>query len=298
MPKEFGKSGLRNEETKKATITLEGNKRKRSMGGATKSGIVSENQTKFPMPVLLTCPHGGIARLNPKRVDSNLPPGCSKLDFSVDSDLLTIHLTESIAANIFSLSRKEIYKKIALVHRRFVDFNRDAKCAFENSNDNRAKYIYNEYHNGILETIKKMHERNKNGARFLFDIHGTQESDADIYFGTDAKNSEGSTICGLLELNPNTLWDDDTGLIKLLKDRGYKTCPKEIGDDELSKLDGGTTVRNYGGCNVNQRVEAIQCEIAPKFRNEDDLPQLENLARDMAECMFMFVSRYISGTNS
>ena len=120
-----------------------------------------------------------------------------------------------------------------------------------------------------------MHQMNTNGSRFLFDIHGTQESDADIYFGTDAKNCEGSTICGLLGLNPNALWDD-TGLIKLLKDRGYKTCPNEPGDEKLSKLDGGTTVRNYGGCNVSQRVEAIQCEIAPRFRNEHDLPQLEN----------------------
>lgn len=296
MTKEFGKFGPKSEESKHATIT-EVDEGTTLIGNAVISGIEAENQTNFPMPVVLTCPHGGIARLSPKRVDSNLPYGCSKLDFSDDSDLLTIHLTESIAANIFSLHKKEVYKKIALVHRRFVDFNRDAACAFENSNDDRAKYIYNEYHGGILETIKKMHERNKNGSRFLFDIHGTQESDADIYFGTDAKNPEGSTICGLLTLNPDALWDE-TGLIKLLKDRGYKTCPKEKDDDELSKLDGGTTVRNYGGCKINQRVEAIQCEIAPKFRNEDDLPQLEKLAMDMAECMFTFVSHYIPETNS
>ena len=30
-------------------------------------------------------------------------------------DLLTIHLTESIAANIYNLSEKKVYKKIALV---------------------------------------------------------------------------------------------------------------------------------------------------------------------------------------
>ena len=33
------------------------------------------------------------------------------------------------------------------------------------------------------------------------------------------KTVKDSTICGLLGLNPNALWDD-TGLIKLLKDRG------------------------------------------------------------------------------
>lgn len=106
---------------------------------------MTEDQTKFPIPVLPTYLHGGITRLSPKRVDSNLPPGCSTLNFSDDSELLTIHLTESIAANIYNLSEKKVYKKIALVHRRFVDFNRDAECAFENSNDNRAKYLYDKY---------------------------------------------------------------------------------------------------------------------------------------------------------
>src|SRR5512132_2277397 len=102
MTKEFGKFGPKSEESKHATIT-EVDEGRTLIGNAVISGIEAENQTNFPMPVVLTCPHGGIARLSPKRVDSNLPSGCSKLDFSDDSDLLTIHLTESIAANIFSL---------------------------------------------------------------------------------------------------------------------------------------------------------------------------------------------------
>ena len=72
---------------------------------------MTEDQTKFPMPVLLTCPHGGIARLSPKRVDSNLPPGCSTLNFSDDSDLLTIHLTESIAAIYIICQKRKFIKK-------------------------------------------------------------------------------------------------------------------------------------------------------------------------------------------
>ena len=229
--KRIWKFWLKNEQTKKDTISLDENKSKRSTGGAGKSGSESDTQTKFPMPFFL---HVRMVVL-PSRVERELV-----LIFLLVVILarivifLTIHITESIALNIFSLFEKEVYRKIALIHRRFVDFNRDAKCAFENSNDKRAEYIYNEYYDGILETIKKMHQMNTNGSRFLFDIDGTQESDADIYFGTDAKNCEGSTICGLLGLNPNALWDD-TGLIKLLKDRGYKTCPNEPGDDESIK---------------------------------------------------------------
>ena len=33
-------------------------------------------------------------------------------------------------------------------------------------------------------------------------------------------NPTGSTIWGLLERNPNALWDDN-GLVKLLQERGY-----------------------------------------------------------------------------
>ena len=68
---------------------------------------------------------------------------------------------------------REVYRNIALVHRSFVDFNRDPECAFESSNDDLGKRIYNKYHDGILETIKKMYIQNKHGLRFLFDFHGT-----------------------------------------------------------------------------------------------------------------------------
>ena len=72
---------------------------------------LTEDQTKIPIPVLLTCPHGGIARLSPKRVDTKLPPGCSRDNFSDDSDLLTIHLTESISAKYIICQKKKFIKK-------------------------------------------------------------------------------------------------------------------------------------------------------------------------------------------
>ena len=70
MPKEFGKFGLKNEQIKKDTLPLDENKSKRSIGDASKSGIESDTQTKFPLPVLLTCPHGGIVKSSPKRDSS------------------------------------------------------------------------------------------------------------------------------------------------------------------------------------------------------------------------------------
>jgi N-formylglutamate amidohydrolase len=241
-------------------------------------------------PVLLTCPHGGTVKVSPARKKSKLPSSCDPDQFTKDSDLDTLELTQSIALNLYRLSRTDVYTNVTLVHRRFVDFNREAECAFEPSNDHLAEHLYNEYHNGIKKIIKKMRNQNNQGLCFLFDIHGTAETDADVYFGTDSTNPAGSTICGLLERNPKALWDDN-GLLKLLKERGYSTVPASMNDHEFPSLDGGTTVKRYGGCDVNPRVEAIQCEVSSELRENE--VEREKFAKDMAACILQFISPYI-----
>ena len=74
-----------------------------------------------------------------------------------------------------------------------------------------------------------MYNQNNQGLRFLFDIRCTEEAGADIYFGTDSTKPTWSTICGLLERNPNALWDVN-GLLKLLLERGYSTVPSTMND--------------------------------------------------------------------
>jgi N-formylglutamate amidohydrolase len=251
---------------------------------------------KSPMPVLFTCPHGGREKLEQTRERDicNLPtPPCSRKKFSTEKDRRTKELTEKIIQNIVNLNAREVYSQIANVHRAYVDLNRSPKCAFETSTNQLAEKTYNKYHNGILETIKKMYIQNDTGLCFLFDIHGTEQNNpddgtsVDIFFGTDHHK----TICGLMEVNPKALWDN-TGLIKLLQDKGYHTYPQIMGQDEFDKLDGGTTIKKYGGRNVKQRVEAIQCEVHSYFRINKQ--RREQFARDFAECILTFVTPYIS----
>jgi predicted SnoaL-like aldol condensation-catalyzing enzyme len=124
-----------------------------------------------------------------------------------------------------------------------------------------------------------------------FDFHGTDNTEAQLFFGTDARtNPHKSTICGLLERNAKALWDD-TGLLRLLQDKGYSTMPRNIDDSEHQSFDGGLTVTKYGGCDVNQRVEAIQCEIAADLRERSNRLKF---TVDMAECILKFVRPYIS----
>ena len=246
------------------------------------------------IPVLFTCPHGGRVEFLPIRDDdSNVT--CGTGEFKTKSDNNTIEVTEGIALNIFRLSTRHVYKTIAIADRSFVDFNREPNCAYA-SNDVFAKHLYDEYHNEILNTIGEIHGHNNQGLSFLFDFHGTNNTEAELFFGTDARiNPNNSTICGLLKRNPNALWDEDTGLLKLLQKKGYSTIPRDINDSEHSSFDGGLTVKKYGGCNENQRVEAIQCEITADLRDKSRRLQF---TVDMAECILKFVTPYISNTNS
>ena len=86
------------------------------------------------------------------------------------------------------------------------------------------------------------------------------------------------------------MWDEDTGLVRLLQNKGYSTIPRNINDSEHSSFDGGLTVKTYGSCNQNQRVEAIQCEITADLRERSKRLQF---TVDMAECILKFVP-YIS----
>ena len=247
------------------------------------------NLNSVPFPVLFTCPHGGRVEFSPVRDDSNV--SCGPGEFRIKSDNNTIEVTEGIALNIFRLSTRDVYRTIAIADRSFVDFNRGPECAFS-SKDDFAKHLYDVYHDEISRTIVKMHGQNDQGLCFLFDIHGTDDTDAEIFFGTDARsNPHKSTICGLLERNPNALWDENTGLIKLLQNKGYSTIPRNINDGEHPSFDGGLTVKKYGDCDLNPRVEAIQCEITADLR---DRTKRLKFTADMAECILNFVRPYIS----
>jgi N-formylglutamate amidohydrolase len=239
------------------------------------------------LPVLLTCPHGGRVEFTPTREDSvNCGPG----QFRKRSDTNTIEVTEGIALNILRMANREVYRTIGVADRTFIDFNREPECAYATSSDQFGKHLYDEYHDNIAKTIKKMRSRNSQGLCFLFDIHGTDNTDAQLYFGTDARtNPNKSTICGLLERNPRALWDANTGLLKLLQDKGYSTIPRNIHDQEHPSFDGGLTVTKYGGCDVNPRVEAIQCEITSELRERSNRLKL---TVDLAECILKFIKPY------
>lgn len=253
------------------------------------------------MPVLFTCPHHGRRGLDELclRDKDHLPDPCKKdpgVRFSAKNDTHTHELTDSIVSNISSLSGKEPYKQIAYLHRKYVDYNRREECAFEQS-CLEAKQSYLKYHNDILQKIEEMLSENENGLAFLFDIHGTdheviqvggQNYSFEVLIGTD----EECSIKALTQIHPNPWWDDNKGLIPLLKDKDILVFPSNK-DLELQNhfLDGGYTIQTYGSYRFKKRLAAIQIEVIHPIRKNPD--RREKLAADMAECIWNFVCPYI-----
>ena len=258
--------------------------------------------------LLFTCPHNGKndgTTTNPpiiKRESIHFPVNiCRPEDgqgFSEDNDLLTEKLTEEIVRNIQSLSGKNPYTVYADFRREFIDYNRNERCAFEQSSV-KAKEEYLQYHNEIPQTIKEMLPEGNTGLAFLFDIHGTDEEKSpepepesnfiEVLIGTD----QGHSRQALTKKDPDYFWDHKKGLITLLGAKRIRAFP-EIESQELENhpLDGGYTIKTYGSTNrTKPGLVAIQIEVINCIR--DNRYCREKFGADMANCILKFVSPFI-----
>ncbi len=182
---------------------------------------------------------------------------------------------------------------VAEFHRKYIDANREAKCAFEPAAGNEvpaAKKFYDKYHNTLRNFVDDIRAET-GGVGLLFDIHGTlviEEDPADLYLGTDNKK----TVARLLQFDPQALWRR-RGLRGFLgpEAAGYDISPTQPDKAETKEVDGGHTVRTYGS-SAPDGVDAIQLEIASTLRNDRDKRAafIENLAYAIGN----FAARYIN----
>jgi len=138
------------------------------------------------LPVALVCPHdGGAALPVPERTGSGLPPSCH---FTKSRDLQARAITTGIAQRLVELRGEAPYVVFAEFHRKYVDVNRSAHCAYESA---AARPYYEEYHRTLRGFVDEV--RAESGGRgLLFDIHGTAciaSDPADLYLATAAGRS-------------------------------------------------------------------------------------------------------------
>jgi N-formylglutamate amidohydrolase len=234
------------------------------------------------LPVLLSCPHGGSETVPdvPPRTGRGFPAECH---FSDDADLHTRDITRGVAQRLLDTCGEAPYVAIADYHRKFIDANREAACAYEHPN---AQPFYDQYH-GTLRTFVDEIRAESGGLGLLFDIHGTagiEDDPADLYFGTD----NGEAVKRLLQVDPQALWRRRS-LRGFLHAAGYTVSPKAPGVPENPKLDGGFTVRSYGSSKASG-LDAMQIEIAAPLRK--DTQKRDALIEHLAAAIGSLVACY------
>jgi N-formylglutamate amidohydrolase len=233
---------------------------------------------KGALPVILTCPHGGNEQppgVNKERTGSGLPAECR---FKIKTDRFTRTITRGVAQTLFDIFAEEPYVVFANFDRKYIDANRTAQCAFE---DTDAQPFYDEYHNTIREFVDEIRIDN-GGLGLIFDIHGTEKvtnDPADVYLGT----LNGDAISKLLSLDPRAM-SRKRSLPGLLRREGYVVSSKTP-----ETLQGDFTLETYGSSNADG-IDAIQIEIESALRNDEG--KRDEFIEDLGFAMISLVSRY------
>ena len=154
-------------------------------------------------------------------------------------------ITTGIAQRLVELRGEAPYVVFAEFHRKYVDVNRSADCAYEAA---AARPYYEEYHRTLRGFVDEV--RAESGGRgLLFDIHGTASiaSDpADLYLATAAGRSVARCQrCACLG--------------GLLAAAGYVVSPNP------PTLGGHHTLETYGSSHA-EGIDAIQIEIVAALR--------------------------------
>ncbi len=191
-------------------------------------------------PIVLTSPHGGLARL------TDTPPSNNMY-----GDSFTLEITENIVKKTFELSGWTAVPSaiISRIHRNIVDLNRPWMPKHE-----KAAKIYLTYHRAIRRAINL--SRKKHSRTPILDIHGMKNYGPDIILGTNY----GRSIRGFREeLNE-------------LKETLEKKFSVDVDNHGLS---GYYTTMRYGAL---PRVGVIQVEISMDIRmSEQKRSTLVNL---------------------
>ena len=242
------------------------------------------------MPIILTCPHDG-TETPPgvtERDEANNPPHCGR--FKNGRDLRAAEITERVAQRILESTGLSPYVVIARFQRRFIDANREARCAFVDAD---ARPFYDEYHSGIAEFTQELLAQNDSRG-FLFDIHGTgviEQDPADLYLGTDnggtlstgfprSRLFERHGLHGLLAaVRRQSLTPSGDPIFQ------YVVSPADAAATETPAVNGGFTVENQ-----SDRMNCVQIEIAKPIRDDDTLRGF--LVEDLAFAIPNFVRRY------
>ena len=205
---------------------------------------------KGALPVILSAPHGGTKDVPgvPPRKGVGLPTGPH--GFYTGRDGGTEELAGLIATELFLKTGKRPYLVAAKFHRRYIDANRPPDVAYE---DDKAKPAYDAYHRTLAAYCKEV--RKTFGRGLLLDVHSQGQFPGTVLRGT----VDGKTVALLRDRFGEKAHTGPDGFFGLLGKQGLKVFPTEPDQKEFAGLNGGFTVRTYGGGDFG--IDAVQLEF-------------------------------------
>lgn len=208
------------------------------------------------LPIILSAPHGGTGEVPGvvERKGLGLPTGPS--GFFTGRDGGTEELALEVADAITKRFGKSPYIVVSKVHRKFMDPNRPADIAFE---DSQMKPYYDHYHGTLNKYCLDVTDRFQAGV--LIDLHGQGTSRETVFRGT--KN--GQTVRHLRETFGEEAHHGPKSLFGLLNTRDWKVHPTPHDEKEQSGFTGGFIVQSYGS-NKALPIDAMQLEFGAEYR--------------------------------
>jgi len=253
----------------------------RAIGQASASEFVFS--AKGNIPLLITAPHAGPPKNAIPGVPIRTGKGIKK-GFEMKWDARTGQIVTQLLEELKSVYGIEPYTVIARFNRKYIDANRAPNRAYESQ---IAEKYYGEYHGSILSHISEINEKWKGG--LLIDLHGQSKKPASIWIGT----RKGQTIRPLLKRYTwSCIYDQKTGLLGILKQKGYPIFPDIPGTSE-KPYNGGYTTYSYGH-KYDNNMDALQLEIGKNYRLNDKAR--EKLIVDLAYAIFIFYKAYLEPT--
>jgi len=208
------------------------------------------------LPVVISAPHGGTMKLPGvvPRTGEGLESGPA--GFRVVRDGGTEELAMEVSRQLAVRMNGKPSFVISRIHRRYVDFNRPANIAVEAPS---AQVVYDQYHQTLSESVRKIRSRHACG--LLIDIHGQGTSASTVYRGT----SNGLTVSGMQSMFSEESFHGPNSLSGLLKKQGWTMHPDPLDGKEQSGFTGGYIVRTYGSHRADG-IDAIQLEFGADYR--------------------------------
>jgi N-formylglutamate amidohydrolase len=237
------------------------------------------------MPMLLTAPHGGDARV------PGVPPrvgGINERDTNA-RDIRTRELTLAVAAGLEATFCAKPYLVIAEFHRRYLDVNRVEAEAYEHPT---AAAHYAAYLAGIRGFVDEIRAMYPNGS-IMIDVHGQSGEPNTIHRGT----RDGRTVTRLLATRGNEALIGADSVFGRLSQVGYAVFPPNTPPGEPpedARWNGGYTVGSYGSHNPDG-IDALQIEIGSSFRQPS---AMDALPRDLTEAIGSFSRTHLGVQSS